>query len=211
MKEEVKEEVKIQIRSMTHLRNGLNLTKRQVNMRISSHYFYLCNLSNQINDSIPVSGGRGFSKRIRAPGASTSTPPRVTRTKAKELVLAQVAQVPRDSRRLGRDLDRISRGLHTKLPIHFASEGGIISRGHIPILTRWKHYKTDNLKHLKNYIDKLAGQFDIDTTSQPRQGRYRFKKKFFNDIPANEIPTKSHVTTLNDDHQPHKERCTKKR
>uniref|UniRef100_K3YXR8 Uncharacterized protein n=1 Tax=Setaria italica TaxID=4555 RepID=K3YXR8_SETIT len=76
----------------------------------------------------------------------------------------------------------------------FASEVGIIVRGHIPILTHWKDYKTkDNEDHLKNYIGKLARQLDIDTTSEPaivactdmlksqqRQGRYRLKKKFFN-------------------------------
>nr|TKW21907.1 hypothetical protein SEVIR_4G152000v2 [Setaria viridis] len=70
----------------------------------------------------------------------------------------------------------------------FASEGGIILCGHIPILTRWKDYKTDNEKHLKNYISKLT-----------RQGRYWLKKKLFNDLPANVVPTKSPMTTLNDD------------
>ena len=87
---------------------------------------------------------------------------------------------PRDSRRLGRDLDRINRGLNGKVPIHiqeglkcleapiqaakFASEGGIIVRGHIPILPSWKDYKPkknqqDGEKtedHLKNYMGKLA-------------------------------------------------------
>ena len=83
---------------------------------------------------------------------------------------------PWDSRRLGRDLDRISWGWNDKIPIHiqeglkrpeapmqaakFASEGGIIVRGHIPILTCWKDYKPkknqqDGEKtedHLKNYM-----------------------------------------------------------
>jgi len=87
---------------------------------------------------------------------------------------------PWDSRRLGRDLDRISRGLNGKIPIHiqeaikrpeapmqaakFASEGGIIVRGHIPILPCWKDYKPkkdqqDGEKtkdHLKNYMGKLG-------------------------------------------------------
>ena len=82
------------------------------------------------------------------------------------------AQMSWDSRRLSRNLDRISRGLHTKLPIHvreglkwlgapmqatkFASKGGIILHGHIPILTRWKDYKADDEKQLKIYIGKLA-------------------------------------------------------
>uniref|UniRef100_K3Y339 Uncharacterized protein n=1 Tax=Setaria italica TaxID=4555 RepID=K3Y339_SETIT len=111
-------------------------------------------------------------------------------------------QVPRDSRRLGRDLDMISRGLHTKLLIHireglkqpeapmqagkFASEGGIILRGHIPILTRWKDYKAQNEKYLKDYIGKLAG-------------RYWLKKKYFNGLATTEVPTKTPVTTMNDD------------
>uniref|UniRef100_K4A338 Uncharacterized protein n=1 Tax=Setaria italica TaxID=4555 RepID=K4A338_SETIT len=56
------------------------------------------------------------------------------------------------------------------------------------------------------------GQFDIDTTSQPvieactdmlksqqRQGSYRLKKKYFNGLAANEVPTKTPVTTRNDD------------
>jgi hypothetical protein len=87
---------------------------------------------------------------------------------------------PRDSRRLGRDLDRISRGLNAKIPIHiqeglkrpeapiqaaeFASKGEIIVHGHIPILPSWKDYKPkknqqDGEKtedHLKNYMGKLA-------------------------------------------------------
>jgi hypothetical protein len=64
---------------------------------------------------------------------------------------------PWDSRRLDRDLDQISRGLNGMITIHiqqglkrpeapmqaakFASEGGIIVRGHIPILPSWKDYK----------------------------------------------------------------------
>uniref|UniRef100_K4AK73 Uncharacterized protein n=1 Tax=Setaria italica TaxID=4555 RepID=K4AK73_SETIT len=110
----------------------------------------------------------------------------------------------------------MSRGLHTKLPIHvqeelkrpeapmqaakFASEGGIIMRGHIPILTRRKDYKTDNKKTSQELRWQTGcGQFDIDTTSQhvieactdmlklqQRQRRYRLKKKFFNDLPAHE-------------------------
>uniref|UniRef100_K3Y2Y4 Uncharacterized protein n=1 Tax=Setaria italica TaxID=4555 RepID=K3Y2Y4_SETIT len=121
-------------------------------------------------------------------------------------------QVPRDLRRLGRDLDRISRGLHTKLPIHFASEGGIILRGYISILTRSKDYKTDNEKHLNIFIGKLVGKFDIDTTSQlvieactdmlksqQRHGRYQLKKKYFNGLATNEIPNETPMTIMNDD------------
>ncbi|KAG2565539.1 hypothetical protein PVAP13_7NG000217, partial [Panicum virgatum] len=55
------------------------------------------------------------------------------------------------------------------------------------------------------------GQFDIDTTSEPvieacrdmlksiqRQARYRLKQKYFNDVPTNAVPTKSHVTNVTD-------------
>jgi hypothetical protein len=53
------------------------------------------------------------------------------------------------------------------------------------------------------------GQFDIDTTSEPvrvvctdtlksiqRQARYLLKQKYFNDVLANAVPTKSHVPNL---------------
>uniref|UniRef100_K4A184 Uncharacterized protein n=1 Tax=Setaria italica TaxID=4555 RepID=K4A184_SETIT len=103
----------------------------------------------------------------------------------------------------------------------FASKGGIIMCGHIPILTRWKDYKADDEKQLKIYIGKLVEQFNIDTTSQlvieactdmlksqERQGRYQLKKKYFEDLAANEVPTKTPVTTINDDYQPHRERFT---
>jgi hypothetical protein len=74
-------------------------------------------------------------------------------------------------RSVGRELDRLSRGLCMKLPIHvsegnrrpeapiqaakLASEGGITFRQHIPILTHWKEYKKDE-SHLRNYIGKIG-------------------------------------------------------
>ena len=74
-------------------------------------------------------------------------------------------------RRMGKGLDRISRGLCSKIAIHisegkrrpeapmqaakFASEGGIILRQHIPTLLHWKEYKK-NESHLTNYIGKVA-------------------------------------------------------
>jgi len=74
-------------------------------------------------------------------------------------------------RSAGRELDRLSRGLCMKLPIHIsegnrrpeapiqaaklASEGGITLRQHIPILTHWKEYKK-NESHLENYIGKIG-------------------------------------------------------
>nr|TKW15099.1 hypothetical protein SEVIR_5G208900v2 [Setaria viridis] len=150
-------------------------------------------------------------------------PPRVTRAKALALAQAGVSDgTTPDSQELP------TKGLHTKLPIHvreglkwpeapmqatkFASEGGIILRGHISILTHYKDYKAHNEKYLKDYIGKLPGQFDIETTSQPvikactdmlklqqRHGRYRLKKKYFNGLATNKVPTRTPVTTMNDD------------
>jgi hypothetical protein len=74
-------------------------------------------------------------------------------------------------RSVGRELERLSRGLCMKLPIHvskgnrrpeapiqaakLASEGGITLRQHIPILIHWKDYKKDE-SHLQNYIGKIG-------------------------------------------------------
>nr|TKW38517.1 hypothetical protein SEVIR_1G120300v2 [Setaria viridis] len=147
----------------------------------------------------------------------------VTRTKAKELALAQAGvsngttpdsqELPTEGQEPATHTEDII-NMTTEAPMQaakVASEGGIILCGHILILTRWKDNKTQKEEHLKDYIGKVAVQFDIDTTSQPvieactdmlksqqRQGKYRLKKKVFNDVPANEVPTKSPVTNLND-------------
>ncbi|TVT97321.1 hypothetical protein EJB05_57442, partial [Eragrostis curvula] len=55
-------------------------------------------------------------------------------------------------------------------------------------------------EYLVNYINKVSVQFSMDTTSKPvisacadmmkcgqRQMRYKLKKKFFNNIPANDV------------------------
>ncbi|KAG2565044.1 hypothetical protein PVAP13_7NG003378 [Panicum virgatum] len=81
---------------------------------------------------------------------------------------------------LGRDLDRISGGLNGKIPIHI-QEG----------------------------LKCPEGQFDNDTTSEPvmaacrdmlksipRQARYWLKQKYFNDVPANAVLTKSPATNV---------------
>jgi hypothetical protein len=73
--------------------------------------------------------------------------------------------------RLGRDLDRISRGLNTKITVvvpegktrpeapmqaaKLASEAGIILRQQIPILPHWKDYKKDG-DMLDDYISKVT-------------------------------------------------------
>jgi hypothetical protein len=74
-------------------------------------------------------------------------------------------------RSMGIGLERMSRGLNSKIPIRisegnkrpaapieaakFASEGGIILRQHMPIYTHWKKYKEDEDK-IDNYKGKLA-------------------------------------------------------
>jgi hypothetical protein len=72
---------------------------------------------------------------------------------------------------MGKDLDRISRGLNTKLPVvigegkrrpdapiqaaKLASEGGIVLRQHMPLFTHWKEYKNDT-SVLKDYMGKIV-------------------------------------------------------
>jgi len=74
---------------------------------------------------------------------------------------------------MGRDLDRIRRGLNTRIPVviaegkkrpeppmqaaKLASEGGIILRQHIPIFTHWKEYKDiKNKDILPSYMGKIS-------------------------------------------------------
>jgi len=74
---------------------------------------------------------------------------------------------------MGRDLDRISRGLNTRILVviaegkkrpeppmqaaKLASEGGIILRQHIPIFTHWKEYKDImNKDILPGYMGKIS-------------------------------------------------------
>lgn len=75
----------------------------------------------------------------------------------------------------GIELDSITRGLGTRIPVvikegkrrpeapmqaaKLASEGGIIVRQHVPILTSWKEYKKDKVQfkdQLDNFIGKLS-------------------------------------------------------
>ncbi|XP_066357183.1 uncharacterized protein [Miscanthus floridulus] len=125
-----------------------------------------------------------------------------------------------DKRRMGKGLDRISRGLNNKIKVHIAqgnkrpeapmeaaklaSEASIFIRDHIRIFTRWKDYEDDAVKELlDDYMGKIGMQFDIDMKSQPvkdacsdilkkgqRNMRYMLKKKYFNDVPANQKQTK---------------------
>lgn len=75
----------------------------------------------------------------------------------------------------GIELDSITRGLGTRIPVvikegkrrpeapmqaaKLASEGGIIVKQHVPILTSWKGYKNDKVQfkdQLDNFIGKLS-------------------------------------------------------
>ncbi|WVZ90597.1 hypothetical protein U9M48_036882, partial [Paspalum notatum var. saurae] len=129
---------------------------------------------------------------------------------------------------VGRDLERINRGLCTKLAIHIkegkrrpeapmqaaklASEGGITLRQSVPIFTHWKHYKDKKNKYiLDNYVAKVGTQFNMDTKDAvvedacidllkggQRQMRYKLKKKYFNGVPANQVRTTSPVAHMTD-------------
>jgi hypothetical protein len=74
---------------------------------------------------------------------------------------------------MGKGLDRITRGLNSKICIHvsegkrrpevplqaakLASEAGIVLRQHVPIFPHWKHYKKEeNKSEIENYIGKIA-------------------------------------------------------
>ncbi|KAJ1255920.1 hypothetical protein BS78_K137300 [Paspalum vaginatum] len=107
------------------------------------------------------------------------------------------------NRSMGRELDRISRGLCTKIPIHVTegkrrpeapmqAGGGIIPRQHMPIFPHWKECKKkENKIHMENYIGKIGAQFTMDTNNNAikaacadllkggqRQMRYQLKKIF---------------------------------
>uniref|UniRef100_A0A0A9GTF9 Uncharacterized protein n=1 Tax=Arundo donax TaxID=35708 RepID=A0A0A9GTF9_ARUDO len=83
---------------------------------------------------------------------------------------------------MGRELDRISRGLSTKIAIQIfggkrrteapmqstrlALDGGIILRQHIPIFIHWKQYKKND-SEITNYIGKIAiSQYLFDLFNQ---------------------------------------------
>ncbi|CAD6337851.1 unnamed protein product [Miscanthus lutarioriparius] len=78
-----------------------------------------------------------------------------------------------DKRRMGKGLDRISRGLNNKIKVHIAqgnkrpeapmeaaklaSEAGIFLWDHIRIFTRWKDYEDDAVKELlDDYMGKIG-------------------------------------------------------
>jgi hypothetical protein len=72
---------------------------------------------------------------------------------------------------MGRQLERISRGLNTNIPLvitkgkrrlevpmqaaMLASEGGIANRQHMSILTHWKEYKNDK-SYLEDFVRRIG-------------------------------------------------------
>uniref|UniRef100_A0A804R465 Transposase, Ptta/En/Spm, plant n=2 Tax=Zea mays TaxID=4577 RepID=A0A804R465_MAIZE len=146
---------------------------------------------------------------------------------------------------MGRQLERISRGLNTKIPLvitegnrrpevpmqaaMLASEGGIVIRQHMPILTHWKEYKNDK-SYLEDFVGRIGGQFAIDTKNKDvkyacadlmrcnqRQMRYKLKKAYFNGVAADKVRTTSPLSTMTDEQwmqlvnmwstPKHKEKC----
>jgi hypothetical protein len=85
--------------------------------------------------------------------------------------LVEVTEQVRRGRSMGKDLDRITRGLGSKICIHvsegkrrpavplqaakLASEAGIVLRQHVPIFPHWKHYKKNDLE-MDNCIGKVV-------------------------------------------------------
>ncbi|WVZ49375.1 hypothetical protein U9M48_000742 [Paspalum notatum var. saurae] len=132
-----------------------------------------------------------------------------------------------ERRRVGRGLDRMSRGLNVKIPVHIevgnrrpeapiqaaklATEGGIILRQHVPILPHWKEYKKDK-DIFEVYMSKVCAPFTIDKKSSAvrdacmdlmkrgqRQMRHKLKKQYFDDIPANQVRITSPIDTMTDE------------
>jgi len=89
--------------------------------------------------------------------------------------LAASTQVEQRGLSMGIELDNMTRGLGSRIPVvikegkrrpeapmqaaKLASEGGIILRQHVPIYTSWKEYKKDKDQfndQLNNFIGKLS-------------------------------------------------------
>ncbi|CAN6166218.1 unnamed protein product [Urochloa humidicola] len=129
-------------------------------------------------------------------------------------------------RSMGKDLDKICRGLNSKLPVvivegkrrpeapmqaaKLASESGIVLRQHIPIHTHWKEYKMDD-SILKDFMGKVSAKFSMDTNDTAvksacidllkggqRQMRHKLKKEYFDGVPANQVRTTAPVNGMTD-------------
>ncbi|CAM0954419.1 unnamed protein product [Alopecurus aequalis] len=91
-----------------------------------------------------------------------------------------------------------------------ASEGGLIARTHMPVLPHFKEYKK-NKTLMKDYIGKVAENFEMDTKSDDIRGacsdilknvsknrRHLIKKHFFDPVAASEVSVKSPLPYITD-------------
>ncbi|WVZ84331.1 hypothetical protein U9M48_031373 [Paspalum notatum var. saurae] len=179
----------------------------------------------------------------------TEPPARITRQRTRELspteenALLPVPNEPSSKNekrkrvlRVGRDLDRISRGLNSKIPVILLegkkrpeapmqaaklAEAGIILRNHIPILPHWKLYKKEKAMR-QDYREKVAGPFSMDITKKEvkvackdllkngqRQMRYRLKRDYFDGVPLNQVRKTSPLATMTDVQWQKLETCKK--
>ncbi|CAL5010276.1 unnamed protein product [Urochloa decumbens] len=201
---------------------------------------------------VPTGGTRG-SKRVMPPVEQDQIT-RMTRQKTRELSSTQAddlnaANFPTQAdeqiqmcdegepsavndrwirgRSMGKHLDRLSRGLNTKIPVviaegkrrpeapmqaaKLASESGIIVRQHVQIYTHWKEYKKDKAT-CEDHMGKIANKLSIDTNNKAvkyacndllkcrqRNMRHQLKKAFFDGVPANQVTTTSPLDTMTDD------------
>ncbi|KAK1607928.1 hypothetical protein QYE76_031601 [Lolium multiflorum] len=130
-------------------------------------------------------------------------------------------------KRKGTGLEQICKGMGVKLTIEippglkrpekplpaakFASEGGMLARGQMPLLPHFKLYKRDeNL--LADFVGKMGANFNMDTESEDIQKacydvlrkvsknrRYILKRDYFDKVPANEVSIKSPVKDVSDE------------
>ncbi|WVZ52642.1 hypothetical protein U9M48_003682 [Paspalum notatum var. saurae] len=177
-------------------------------------------ISDQDTHPVHTKGSAKGSKRVMV----TEPPARITRQRTRELspteenALLPMNQVSGMKKgrvlRVGRDLDRISRGLNSKIPVillegkkrpeapmqaaKLASEAEITLRNHIPILPHWKLYKKEKAMR-QDFREKVAGPFIMEITkkevkvackdllkSGQRQMRYRLKRDYFDGVPLNQ-------------------------
>ncbi|KAF7063468.1 hypothetical protein CFC21_069985 [Triticum aestivum] len=128
--------------------------------------------------------------------------------------------------RKGKGLERITKSVGRKVPIQIAegmkrpekplqaaklaSECGLVTRSHPPVLPHFKLYK-NNASLLENYIGKVDANFEMNTDSETiktackdilqkhsKNRRHQIKKKYFDTIAANTVSIKSPVPDLTD-------------
>ncbi|KAK1682282.1 hypothetical protein QYE76_043130 [Lolium multiflorum] len=166
------------------------------------------------------------------------TPPRNNRSSSPQIDerIDEASTVRRDTggttaaggrKRKGTGLEQICKGMGVKLTIEippglkrpekplpaakFASEGGMLARGQMPLLPHFKLYKRDeNL--LADFVGKMGANFNMDTESEviqkacydvlrkvSKNRRYILKRDYFDKVPANEVSIKSPVKDVSDE------------